>query len=446
MPSPHARSALVGLCTALVALFATSLGVASVARAAAPAKPNVLFILIDTLRADALGTYGQKLPTSPRIDAFAKTAVVYERAWTQYTWTGPSYVSYMTSRYARTHGWDYRHDKPDTFRALDDRAPMLAQVLQGAGYATSAQHSQPNLREDLNFNRGFDTFVRGADVGVVRGAVTNIGKWKADGKPNFLYMHVMAPHVPLLPSAAARAAVGAPATLEKGMSYDWWSAAPADQKAARLEEFRRTYLAGVRDADTYVGTVLDALDATGLAGETVVVIASDHGELIGEHGKIGHTATTAEALTHIPLIVRTPGTPPRREKAPASMIDIAPTLATLAGAAPPSQWQGRSLTAGGSATLVSERDEVLAVSDGTWKLVEGRASGTFVGVYDLKSDPSEKARLPATANPAVNGLVRAAADFRTRAPEQDNLGAALQLEGDEKQKQLEELRALGYIE
>jgi arylsulfatase A-like enzyme len=417
------------------------------ARAAdAPRRPNLLFVLIDTLRADALGAYGQALPTSPRIDALAKNATVYERAWTQYTWTGPSYVSYMTSRYARTHGWDYKLNQPDTFRALDDRAPMLAEVLKGAGYATSAQHSQPNLRQDLNFHRGFDAFVRGADVGVVRGAVADIGRWKADGKPNFLYVHLMAPHVPLLPTAEARAAVGAPANLPKALSYDHWTAAPADRKAAALEELRRTYLAGVRDADTYVGTLLDALAAQGLTEETVIVIASDHGELLGEQGQIGHMGTVAEPLTHVPLIVYRPGMAGRRVAAPASMIDVAPTLAELARAPIPSAWQGISLLKGGSPLAFSERDAVSGVTDGAWKIVETRADGTFQAAYDLSTDPLEKAKRDAKASPNVAKLEAAADAWRARAPDQDNKGALPTLEADEKAKKMEELRALGYIE
>ncbi len=432
--------------TAILGAWAlAAAGVAVHAQAGEARRPNLLFILIDTLRADALGVYGQALPTSPRIDAFAKGAVVYERAWTQYTWTGPSYVSYMTSRYARTHGWDYRLDKPDTFRALDDRAPMLAQVLSGAGYATSGQHAQPNLRPDLNFHRGFDTFVRGADVGVVNGALADIKKWKADGKPNFLYVHLMAPHVPLLPSAEARAAVGAPA-VEKPISYDWWTAAPAEQKAARLEEFRRTYLAGVRDADTRVGTILDALVAAGHDQETVVVIASDHGELVGEHGKIGHFGSTAEALTHVPLIVRIPGTPARRENAPASMIDVAPTLAELAGAAAPAPWQGTSLLKGGTRLVVSERDDVMALSDGTWKVTQARADGSFLAAHEIAADPSEKARRDQKAHPSIATLQSAASSWRARVPEGDNQGAAPTLGEEESQKKLEELRALGYVE
>lgn len=425
---------------------AAGAGATAAVPAEAQPKPNILFILIDTLRADALGVYGQPLATSPRIDAFAATAVTYDRAWTQYTWTSPSYVSFMTSRYARTHGWDYRLNKPDTFRALDDRAPMLAETLKAAGYATSAQFSQPNLRADLAFDRGFDTFKRGADRGVINGAVADIKKWKDDGKPNFLYVHLMAPHVPLLPSEASRSAMGAPANLEKALSYDWWAAAPADQKDARLEEFRLTYLAGVLDADTMVATVLAALDASGLADQTAIVLTSDHGELIGEHGQIGHTGTTAEALTHVPLIVKLPGIPARRESAPASLIDIAPTLAAAAGAEVPAAWQGKSLLAGGSGLLFSERDNVFAASDGTWKVTEDRGTCTFVSAHDLASDPSEKTLITEQSSPAVQKLVAAATSFCDRIPSADNAGGLPSQDAGDQAARLEELKLLGYVE
>ena len=412
------------------------------------AQPNLLFILVDTLRADALGVYGQDKPTSPRIDAFAAGAVVYAHAWTQYTWTSPSYVSFMTSRYARTHGWDYPLTKHDTWRTLDDQAPMLAQVLSGAGYATNAQFSQPNLRKDLAFDKGFDTFTRGAEVGAVRGAVAAIGKWKADPKPNFLYVHLMAPHVPLKPTEASRTAVGA-APIDTQISYAHWATASAADKATRLEEFRGIYLASVRDADTSVGAILDALDASGLAGETAVVLTSDHGELLGEHDQIGHAGTTAEALTHVPLVLRAPGLAPRREAAPASLIDIAPTLAALAGAPAPAAWQGRSLLDGTTSPLIAERDGQLSVSDGVWKLTEDRLTGRFLAAYDLSKDPSEATALTAedpAGKDAIAGLAAAADAFRARLPDGENTGVAPTMGASEKAKQVEELKALGYVE
>jgi arylsulfatase A-like enzyme len=230
------------------------------------------------------------------------------------------------------------------------------------------------------------------------------------------------------------------------MSYDHWSTAPADQKAARLEEFRRTYLAGVPVADTAFGKLLDELDATGLTAETVVVLASDHGELIGEHNQIGHMGTTAEALTHVPLVVRYPGTAPRRERKPASMIDIAPTLAAIAGTAAPSQWQGTSLLEGGSPTLVSERDAVLSLSDGRWKVTEKREEGAFLGAWEIAKDPAERARQDATANPAIGALVAAGKTFRAKIPSQDNQGASPTINAEEKDAKMEELRLLGYVE
>lgn len=439
------RRSYTPLC-ALLTLCAGLLATVDARAADAPRRPNILFILIDTLRADALGAYGQTLPTSPRIDALAEGATVYERAWTQYTWTGPSYVSYMTSRYARTHGWDYQLNKPDSFRALDARAPMLAEVLKAWGYATNGQHSQPNLRPDLSFDRGFDAFVRGADRGVVRGAVANIGKWADDARPNFLYVHLMAPHVPLLPSEEARAAVGAPLVLTKPISYDHWTAAPPREKDARLEEFRRTYLAGVRDADTHVGTLLDALAAAGHADDTVIVIASDHGELLGEHGEIGHMGTVYEPVTHVPLLVYRPGVAPRRVTAPASMIDVAPTLAELAGAPTPSAWEGRSLLRGGTPVAIAERDGEAGATDGSLKIVEGRTDGAFRAAYALDRGSTEARAVAADGSPGVAALEAASDAWRARTPDLENLGPPPVLDEDERHVKLEELRALGYVE
>lgn len=417
----------------------------------APPKPNVLFLVVDTLRADALGVYGQKKPTSPNIDAFAKSAVVFDKAWTQYTWTLPSFVTYMSSRFARTHGWDYPMGELDKYGVLDSTAPMLPEVLKDAGYATEGHYSNAHIKPELGMARGFDTWLKGADVGVTRAAVADIGTWKSDGKPNFLYVHWMAPHEPLLPSAESRAAVGGtmPIDPKAGVSFKKWHEAPADQKAATREELRLAYLACVRDADANVGKVLAALDASGERDNTVVVFFSDHGELLGEHDTWGHTSWVWEELNRVPLIVRAPGVAPRRvTDRVGRLVDLAPMVARLTGVQAPAQWQGQDLLTGPPTPLaVVERDGRAAFTqNGRAKVIEDRESGKLQGAYDLVGDPGEQNPMVGNAAASFAPLVQAGRGWRAATPSRDNAGPSLKLDDKSRSETVEQLRQLGYIE
>ncbi|MFZ5481564.1 MAG: sulfatase [Myxococcota bacterium] len=432
---------------AALALIGASLLLAAAGPAPRP-KPNVLVVVVDTLRADALGTYGQKRPTSPNIDALAKQSVVWENAWTQYTWTLPSYVSYMTSTWARSHGWDYQMGVLDKYKALDTRFPTLAEVFSSGGYATSAYFANIHIREDLGFGRGFQTFRPGTEPQTVKSAIADIQRWKDDGKPNFTYVHLMAPHVALIPTAESQAAVGTSLTFDpaKGLGYDHWVQAPADVKEARLREFVDAYHACVRDGDRLVGQVLAAADAAG-AGDTVVALFSDHGEMLGEHGQIGHGPLVWNEIARVPLMIRAPGQKPRREAARTGrLIDVAPTLAELAGLPVPEAWQGLSLFAEGRPLVLTERDHVLAVTAAGYKTVEDRTKERFIYGFDLKADPLENAPSKDRAIPGIAVLVAAANQWRAENPKQVNGGEVLQLDEAERKETIEQLEALGYTQ
>jgi arylsulfatase A-like enzyme len=416
----------------------------------AGARPNFLFLVVDTLRADALGTYGQPKPTSPNIDALARRGVVFEHAWTQYTWTLPSFVSYMSSRHARTHGWDYPMGKLDKYAVLDTQAPLLAEVLRGGGYATAGHYSNAHIKPELGLARGFSTWTKGADVGVTRGAVADISKWSGDAKPNFLYVHWMAPHEPVVPSAESLAAVGATMSVDPKVGVSWkrWHDAAAADKDAVRDQLRLAYLAAVRDADANVGKVLDALKASGEADNTVIVLFSDHGELLGEHDTWGHTSWVWEELNRVPLIVSAPGVPPKRvTDRVGRLVDIAPMVVRMAGITKPAQWQGTDLLNGPAPTYAAvERDGWSAFTDGRAKTIEDRASGKLKAAYDLVADKGERTPITAAPAGAWAGLIQSAAAWRTATPSLDNTGPILQLDEANRAATEEQLRQLGYMD
>ncbi|MDP2304679.1 MAG: sulfatase [Pseudomonadota bacterium] len=408
--------------------------------------PNVLVIVIDTLRADALGTYGQKRPTSPNIDKLAEQSVVWETAWTQYTWTLPSFVSYMTSSWARTHGWDYAMGKLDTYKMLDAKIPTIAEVFSSAGYKTDGHYANMHLKAELGFGRGFDTWKLAPEPATVRDSIASIGTWKDDGKPNFLYVHLMAPHVALLPTPEAQAAVGVSVTYEpkKGLNYDHIVSAPPELKEARKQEMLDAYHACVWSGDQEVGQILAAVDAAG-ADDTIVAFWSDHGEMLGEHNHVGHNQYVWQEVVTVPLLIKAPGLEPRREtKRVGRLIDAAPTLLELAGLHVPDMWQGQSLFTGEQPIVGTERDGLAAFTRGGFKTVEDRAKEKFMYAHDLAADPTELTQIKDPILPKIAALVRDAAAWRQQVPKGVNTGEGLDLTADEHAETVKQLEALGY--
>ncbi len=415
------------------------------ARAAEPTAPNVLVLLVDALRPDVLGVYGQPLPTSPRIDAFAASARVFRRAWTQYTWTQPSFATYMTSRYARTHGWDHRMGST-SLPALDDGAPTLAQVLSGAGWSTAGITASPILKPAWGCARGFDTWSIVNDARAVDLAVDEVSGWGAAEGPAFLYVHMMTLHVPVEPSAEAWSAIGR--SPPDGTARITYLPPPGWEEAAWRARFPDAYLAAVRDADTAVGRILDALDTAGEADRTLVVLTADHGEQLLEHGELGHASYLWEEVARVPLVIRGPGVPAGSEgDRPGRLIDLAPTLVRLAGLPVPSAWQGHSLLEPlAGEPVVVERDQRVAFLLGDRKVVQDRTTGALLEAWDLATDPGERSPLHAPLPEAFAPVEAAAASWRTATPEAARTAPVVEMSEPEAKRTLQNLKVLGYVE
>ncbi|MCK6505322.1 sulfatase [Myxococcota bacterium] len=440
---------------ALVAMSTTA--TAAAGGPGATAGKNVLWILVDTLRADALGTYGNSLPVSPQIDAFAASALTYEHAWTQYTWTVPSTISFFTSQHARSHGWNSTFDKvaAGEYTAMGTEVPTLAEVLRGQGYVTSAYYANGLLKTGIGVNRGFLTWRHGNDEEVVKRATDDINLWGGDGAPNFLYVHLMTPHIPLRPTGAAQKAAGISVQVPEGGFRYWEGEAQKMPQEEYNALFKQVYTAAVFDADRYVGQVLAALEKAGHADDTIVVLTADHGELLGEHNVLGHGSYVYEGLSHVPLIVRAPGQSPKRvSDRVGRTIDIAPTVLDWLDLEKkqPKGWQGLSLfTAAPGLTAVVERDSMVAfTTDGQYKIVENRENTSLLRAYDLEADPGEQASVAEAGGAWIEALRKAATKWRnsTLMPGQEVLQTrqVIQKTDKDKEEELDMLRALGYVE
>ena len=310
---------------------------------------NVLFITIDTLRADHLSSWGYHLETSPNIDRLAAEGVRYENAYTVTSRTAPSHFSMFTSKYPQEHG-----AKLNGFAVpQDSKFLMLPQVLRNFGYKNAAFVSAWPLSKKLTkLDRHFDVY----DEDLSRSYQTiNSMRWAEDVTPRaidwikrnkqgpfFAWVHFFDPHSPydFRPEFEAKKLTGEPDhTKERGQD-----AVMKDLKAYNSE---------ILYTDHWVGKLIEALDAEGLKENTLVVITADHGESIGERGYQGHSHRLYESVVRIPLVIRMPGTVTagKTVSTRVSTLDLMPTILdmtvkkTKADAKIPAEFSGRSLAA-----------------------------------------------------------------------------------------------------
>ncbi|MCE9594047.1 MAG: sulfatase-like hydrolase/transferase [Planctomycetes bacterium] len=412
---------------------------------------NLVFLSIDTLRADALGTYGSTLPTSPTIDALAAESFVFERAITQAGVTSPSHMTMMTSLYPTVHrvgNVDFVIDKAkesgDVRRLarlqLNPKVQTLATVLHGAGFRTAAFTGGGNVAGEIGFARGFDVFDDARDNGMSANDgplfdATRARKWLAANSKSrfFLFLHTFIPHGPYVPPAPWNTAfdpgyqgkiVSDRAELARmspdggGKSnYVFWSTATPSEPAD-LAHLRALYHGEVRYADDAVKDILASLREAGVWEKTIFVLVSDHGEQFLEHGQFEHYGRLYEELAHVPCIVHVPGRAPTRIAQPIGTIDLMPTLLELLGQRVPAQAQGYSLVPllDGrveprpifSETVLAWNDierpdkpktparMVRAVRLGSWTYVKNEEpTGVTEELFDRTTDPTEQRNLAA---------------------------------------------------
>ncbi|MEZ4401946.1 MAG: sulfatase [Kofleriaceae bacterium] len=374
---------------------------AGVATAPTPPLPgprrNVVIVMIDTLRADRLGAAGYQRDgksMTPRMDAFLGQAVWFTHTYAQANNTPRSMPSFMASRYPSLVKVDNMHAK---YPRLDDANQLLFEQLQAAGLTTVGHASHFYFRDERNFAQGFDRFDNAGalDIGpsnkdsaaprIVPRVVADFTDLKAAGKPFAMFVHLFEPHSSWVE--------------HEGMP-------PITETGSKAHGQRYDY--EVAFVDGYFGQLLDGLAAAGLADDTVVVLMSDHGESFGDHNFAGqsffHGTNLYDEQLRVPFAFRVPGAAPRKIDAVTQLLDLAPTVAALTGAAPSPDWLGRSLApaiagetmaaAPAFAELLPypgwEHDLKMAVdADGAWKLIN-ILSQRRSELYDLSTDPGEK--------------------------------------------------------
>jgi len=424
---PLARAGVLGL-----------LAVASIALGGGGARPprrgpvNVVFVCIDTLRADHLSAYGYPQPTTPRLAELARRGMLFERAQAAAPWTVPSVGSLLTALYPGEHGAAVDGE----IRQLDEQTPAqlrpevqsLGDLFHEAGLRTALLSGNPYLWG--RFQRGFDLAV--AERRTAAELTDRAVAWLAAApeKPFFLYLQYMDLHQPTEPPPlyAGRFETAAQRRENSGAEPGArLGAKPSDQSFERQSDlgdrgfrsFRAEKIARYDGAllyvDAEIGRLLDALAQLGRQGDTLVVVTADHGEEFWDHAEaerhmgadprgiwgVGHGHTLFQELLHVPLIVAGPGFPAgRRVSCGVSLLDVAPTLLAALGVPLRPEMRGTSLARfrGGDGAacpaepLVAESTaygpESRALLWRGWKVIEREGAGP--ALYDLARDPGER--------------------------------------------------------
>lgn len=360
-----------------------------------------MLVVVDTLRADALGPYGAPADPTPFLSSLAAEGMVLESAWSTSSWTAPSTTSLLTGLYPATHGVTSgffaqtygRGDEQLELLRVPAEAPLLAERFAQAGYRTIGLASNVNIGEELGFQRGFEVFERhdGMRAGKLLERLPELDVRLGEEQPLFLYLHLNDPHYPY-----------------DGRPRFYRPPEPQPGLPMRNEILRRAalYQSEVSLVDDALGK---ALVSAGFGPETLFVFTADHGEEFQDHGGWYHLFSLYSELTRIPLVLHGPGIASGRSEVPVSGVDLSATLAQLCDLPPPVPSDGVSFApllgggweAGGSVLegrpLFAHRiqpgtdEQLWSVVRGSWKWIE-REDGSGE-LFDLASDPREKSDL-----------------------------------------------------
>ena len=446
-----------------------------VAIGAAPKGPNVILILVDTLRADHLSCYGATTNHTPVIDGLAADGTRFAHAYTQASWTRPSVATIFSSLYPSSHRTIHKSD------ALPDAVVTLAEVMQQAGYSTIGFANNINVAPLFGFQQGFDEYVFlepefffGAtesaaqltiynQLRLVRERYVSQRKWvenyyqpadvvtkhgldwiaaRGKDRPFFMFLHYMEPHDPYFVHPY------------NGEAYA--RVANPNPDPALADKYRSAYDGAIRFLDGELARLFQDLKATGLYDDALIVLTADHGEEFHEHGGWWHGTTLYDEQLAVPLIVKPPrgGTAGVVNDAMVSSVDIAPTIIQSVGAAVPQAMVGKPLGLGAGAP--APRDHAFAESELEGNSLQAYRSGGMKVIhanpgnprglpehqlFDVASDPGEQKNLIATHTDVANTLTAdmSAVQSHAESTAVESTGTAIDAASEER------LRALGYV-
>ena len=425
-------------------------------------RPNIIFILIDTLRADHVGCCGYRRNTTPNIDALAREGILFNNAIVAAPWTLPSVASIMTSQYPYVLGIR------DKTTVVNDRFPMFSQVLKKHDYTTCGIVSHTLLSARLGFGRGFDQYDEKSSLGhggvssptVTSKAISFVQQNRKN--PFFLFAHYFDPHYYYMlhkqydyyPSYKGAVRSGHPI-------LDLW------RRRNKLSKDDIKYLVSLYDSeiaftDQHVGQLLAEVRKQGLYDDSIIIVTSDHGEEFMERGWVGHTITLNQELIRVPLIMKFPGYEAKVVDSGVGLIDIVPTIYDYLGLGTDNRLEGEALDISRSGAITTrpifsetfnpqihrpERVEPIAFRSillDKQKLIYDEIKGSGK-IYDLAADPDERADLSGRAGEQDNRLKALLSQWTDYVSAKQTAGPVYderELFTPEQRKQLE---SLGYL-
>ena len=448
-------------------------------------RPNVLVVVLDTTRVDALSVYDPSKRTTPHLEKVAQEGVRFTRAFSPGFWTIPSHASLLTGQYPSDH------QATSETRQLPLEASTLAEDLAEAGYRTGAFVSNPWLSEGRGFAQGFSVFeavwksskghasALALDRQAVRLALEFIDGDPGSGTgtaPFFAFLNLNSNHMPYDPDPLILDELHpGPRSIDRSVRLrklvGGWEhfAGQVDLDSEDYRILRAFYEAEAAMLDGLLGELIEGLRSRGRLDKTLVIITSDHGENIGEHGMVDHILSLYETTLHVPLILRYPGyfEGGKVDERLVSLVDVRPTVLELAGLSrDPSEGEARSLADpehGGHEFVVAENERPVQgitnllildpefdteplnrpmrmIRTDRYKLIW--REGDSVELYDLSVDPDEEFDLSISQPERVEAL-KGQLDLWLKARSGKVQTRPLERLDQESEK---ELRALGYIE
>ncbi len=451
--------------------IATSLIAASLYCAACTKGPQstVVVFVLDTVRRDALGCYGNPSDPTPQIDALAENGVRFDQALSSSGWTLPAVGSLLTGTWPTIHG---AVGQGVMLKPLRSEIQTAAEVFQKARFRTIGFTNAAFVSPMVGVDRGFDVFdhkysynhdARSAQL-VVDLAIRELHANR--GEPTFFFVHLFDPHLTYAPPTGydtkftdGRTGPAPPITMAMCKEMQTGESGQEPPLAQDIDYIRGVYQGEVNFMDAQVGRFVEELKSLGLYDQATLVVTSDHGEEFWDHGGFEHGHTLYDELIHVPLIVKFPaGVEPGRHAVsePVRVLDVMPTLFDILGIEQPVTFEGKSmmpLVRGESteARPVFAESTLYGAQKIAWrteryKYIHDAASGREgIGeLYDWRDDPSETRDL-ANEQPELALDMRAElfdfyADLRARSrgmsePETVNLSPV----------RIQQLRSLGYV-
>ena len=432
MRSPKRARTFLVLTFLLPAVVATGVWFFRARIAASKEMRGVVLVSIDTCRADYLSCYGYARESTPHIDALAGRGALFENAISPVPLTLPAHVTMLTGTSPLYHGV---HD--NTGYKLGPSHVTLAERLRQAGFATAAMVSAFVMDSQFGLDQGFDTYNDRFDktlkgvVGIAERKGEEVSRhaarWLSEHhrEPFFLFLHYYDPHA----------------------DYE-----PPEPFATRFAD--SPYAGEIAYTDHCIGQVVNKLKDLGVLDKTLIIITSDHGEMLGEHGEKTHGYFVYQSAIKVPLIFRLPGEVKARSvKELVGLADIVPTVCGFLGMEPPEKTHGRDLSAclrgrnlpRENATLYCESFfptrydacSLLGVVTERWKYIQT----TRPELYDLSQDPGESANVVDRYPHEAQGLKETLQHILEGQARQGAADNGLELDAEARRR----LESLGYV-